>query len=129
MQAPPATGPGAEIVAPDDGAWVGARTVIRGRRTEAADPAEPLWLVIRAEIEGSHWYLYNGPLAVQADGTWTASLELGGQSGVHHTIVVAPVDAATDTRLRRQISLHPGEPLPILPDAFENGARVTVERR
>jgi hypothetical protein len=43
--------------------------------------------------------------------------------------VVGPVDAATDGRLKRQVAQRPGEPLAILPDAFESGARVTVERR
>ena len=84
---------------------------------------------VRAEIEGSRWYLNGGPIAVQPDGAWEASLDLGGGPGVRHTIVVAPVDAATDARLRRQVSQRPGEPLAILPDAFEAGARVTVERR
>ena len=63
------------------------------------------------------------------DGTWEASLEIGGAPGIRHTIVVAPVDAATDARLRRQVAQRPGEPLPILPDAFEAGARIVVERR
>jgi LPXTG-site transpeptidase (sortase) family protein len=121
--------PSVIIQTPDDGALVGSRTVVRGRRTEAADPSEPLWLAVRAEIEGSRWYLYAAPLTVRPDGTWDATLDLGGGPGVHHTIVVAPVDAATDARLRRQVSQRPGEPLAILPDAFESGARVIVERR
>jgi hypothetical protein len=108
---------------------VESRVVVRGRRTEAADPTESLWLAVRAEIEGSRWYLYGGPLAVQPDGSWEASLEIGGGPGVRHTIVVAPVDAATDARLRRQVSQRRGEPLAILPGAFEAGARVVVERR
>jgi LPXTG-site transpeptidase (sortase) family protein len=121
--------PGAEIVQPDDGALVGTRITVQGRRTETADPAAPLWLAVRAEIEGSRWYLYERPLTVRPDGSWEASLVLGGGPGVRQTIVVAPVDAATDTRLHRQVSQHPGEPLPILPDAFSGGARVTVTRR
>jgi LPXTG-site transpeptidase (sortase) family protein len=126
---PVASEAGAEIVQPDDGALVGTRVSVQGRRTEAADPKAPLWLVVRAEIEGSRWYLYERPLAVRADGTWEASPDLGGGPGVRQTIVVAAVDAATDARLRRQVSQHPGEPLPILPDAFASGARVTVTRR
>ena len=97
--------------------------------TEDADPDAPVWLAVRAEIEGSRWYLHSGRLSVGNDGTWTASLELGGAAGVRHTIVVAPVDAATDTRLRRHVQQQPGEPLSLLPDAFEAGARVTVVRR
>lgn len=121
--------PGVAILAPDDGAIVPSRVVVRGRLTETSDPDQPLWLAVRAEIEGSRWYLHGGPLAVRPDGSWDASLELGGGPGVRHTIVVAPVDTATDARLRRQVSQGPGEPLPILPDAFEAGARVTVARR
>jgi LPXTG-site transpeptidase (sortase) family protein len=121
--------PGVAILVPEDGALVGSRVVVRGRRTEAADPREPLWLAVRAEIEGSRWFLYPAPLAVRPDGNWEATLDLGGGPGVRHTIVVAPVDAATDARLRRQVSQRPGEPLAILPDAFEVGARVTVEHR
>jgi hypothetical protein len=103
--------------------------LVRGRRTEDADPSEPLWLAIRAEIEGSRWYLYGAPLTVTSDGEWSASLEIGGGPGVQHTIAVAPVDPATDARLRRHLAQRPGEPLPILPDAFEAGARITVKRR
>ncbi|MFN8636064.1 MAG: sortase [Chloroflexota bacterium] len=121
--------PAAEIVAPSNGAQVPSRVMVRGRRARSANPAEPLWLAVRAEIEGSRWYLYGQPLDVHPDGSWEASLEIGGGPGIRHTIVVAPVDAATDARLRRQVAQRPGEPLAILPDAFEAGARVTVERR
>lgn len=121
--------PGVRLMTPDDGSLVGARVTVRGRLTDDADTAAPLWLAVRAEIEGSRWYLYESALAVDADGQWTASLELGGQAGIRHTIVVAPVDPATDTRLRRHVQQRPGEPLSLLPDAFEGGARVTVVRR
>ena len=114
--------PAVAILAPDDGATVGGRVVVRGRLTETSIPNQPVWLAVRAEIEGSRWYLHGGPLVVRSDGSWDASLELGGGPGVRHTIVVAPVDAATDDRLRRQVGQRPGEPLPILPDAFEAGA-------
>jgi LPXTG-site transpeptidase (sortase) family protein len=121
--------PSVVIQIPDDGALIGSRTVVRGLRTEAADPSQPLWLAVRAEIEGSRWYLYAAPLTVRPDRTWDATLDLGGGPDVRHSIVVAPVDAATDARLRRQVSQRPGEPLAILPDAFEAGVRVTVTRR
>ena len=54
---------------------------------------------------------------------------LAGGAGIRHAIVVAQVDAATGAHLRRQVGQRPGEPLPILPDAFDGGARVTVQRR
>lgn len=121
--------PTVEILQPADDASVGPRVVVTGRRTEAADPTQPLWLAVRAEIEGSRWFVYGQPLAIDADGRWQAELEIGGGPGIRHTLVVAPVDAATDARLRRQVAARPGEPLSILPDAFETGARITVERR
>jgi hypothetical protein len=127
-EAPPPL-PGAEILVPGDGARVDERVIVRGRRTEAADPSEPLWLVVRPEIEGSRWYPYDKPLSVGPDGTWEAALEIGGGPGIRHVIVAAPVDPATDSRLRRQVAERPGEPLAILPDAFESGARIVVERR
>jgi hypothetical protein len=48
---------------------------------------------------------------------------------VRHTFVVAPVDPATDARLRHHVAQRPGEPLSILPDAFDEGVRVTAVRR
>ena len=121
--------PTVEIDAPADEAVVGERVTVRGRRTVAADPSLPLWLAIRAEIEGSRWFVYERPLAVAADGTWSATVEVGGGPGIRHALVVAAVDTATDARLRRQVSQRPGEPLSILPDAFDAGARITVARR
>ncbi|MGE3908823.1 MAG: sortase [Chloroflexota bacterium] len=121
--------PSAVILAPEDGAPVDSQVTISGRRTDDADPDAPLWLVVRAEIEGSRWYLYGKPLEPGDDGEWAADLELGGGPGIHHTIVVAAVDKATDARLRRHAREHRGEPLSLLPDAFEAGARITVERR
>lgn len=122
---PPAT----TILSPSDGALVGQRVTVRGRRTEAADPAEPLWMVVRASIPGSRWYLYDQPLAIQPDGTWEASLEIGGAAGIEHTILVAPADPATNALLRKHAAEHPGEPLTALPEAFEGAAQVVVQRR
>lgn len=118
-----------ELLTPDDGSQVDARVTVRGRLTNEADPSRPVWLVVRAEIEGSRWYLYGAPLYADTSGAWSATLELGGASGIRHTIVAAPVDEATDERLHRQARERPGEPLSLLPDAFEQGARVTVQRR
>jgi hypothetical protein len=126
--APPVE-PTVRLLTPDDGSRVDGRVTVRGLLTEDADPDAPLWLAVRAEIEGSRWYLYGAPLPVDADGAWIANLEIGGDPGIRHTIIVAAVDAATDTRLRRHIQQRPGEPLSLLPDAFEAGARVTVVRR
>ncbi|MCC7369701.1 MAG: sortase [Chloroflexi bacterium] len=118
-----------ELLAPDDGAHVGERVTVAGRLTDAADASQPVWLAVRADVEGSRWYLYAEPLLPDADGEWSASLELGGAPGIRHTIVAAQVDPATNARLQRQARQRPGEPLSILPDAFEQGARITVVRR
>jgi len=126
----PADAPPAVLIRdPADGARVGRRVTIRGIRTADADPTAPLWLVVRADVEGSHWYLYQMPLDVRPDGTWQASLELGGEAGVHQTIVVAPVDPATDRLLRRYVVEHPGQPLRSLPPAFRGGAQIVVVRQ
>ena len=114
---------------PADDARVGRRVTVRGVRTADADPTAPLWLVVRADVEGSHWYLYQMPLDVQPDGSWQASLELGGEAGVRQTIVVAPVDPATDRLVRRYVAEHPGQPLRSLPAAFEGGAQIVVVRQ
>jgi hypothetical protein len=118
-----------EFLTPGDGSRVGARLTVQGRLTDDGDPEAPLWLAVRAEIEGSRWYLYREPLSVDQEGQWTATLDLGGDAGIRHTIVVAPLDAATNARLRQHVRQRPDEPLSILPDAFEAGARVTVVRR
>jgi hypothetical protein len=125
----PPIAPTVEFLTPDDGTRVGAQVTVQGRLTDDADRNAPLWLAVRAEIEGSRWYLYSAPLDVDEDGSWTANLELGGEAGVQHTIVVASVDAATNARLRRHVQQRPGEPLSLLPDAFDEGARVTVVRK
>jgi len=124
-----AESPGVLIHEPADDALVGRQVTVRGVRTDAADPSEPLWLVVRADVEGSRWYLYQQPLDVKPDGSWAVGLELGGEAGVRQTIVVAPIDSTTDRLLRRHVASHRGEPLPSLPPAFEAGAQVTVERR
>jgi hypothetical protein len=121
--------PGVAIHEPADAALVSRRVTVRGVRTDEVDSSEPLWLVVRADVEGSRWYLSEQPLAVKPDGSWSVGLELGGEAGVRQTIVVAPVDPTTDSLLRRHVASHPGEPLPSLPPAFEAGAQVTVERQ
>jgi LPXTG-site transpeptidase (sortase) family protein len=121
--------PSVAIDAPAEGGTIGSSAMVRGRLLDPGARERPLWLLARAEIEGSRWYPYGAPLTVSPDGTWEASVEIGGSVGVRHTFVVAPVEAATDARLRRHVAQRPGEPLSILPDAFDEGARVTAVRR
>jgi hypothetical protein len=148
IQAPPDLGPSPKEAAPVEAAAtdapvapsviirepaanarVGRQVTVRGTRTDAADPSEPLWLAVRADVEGSLWYVYGQPLAVKPDGSWEASVELGGEAGVHQTIVVAPVDPATNRQLRQYVASHAGQPLPSLPPAFDGAAQITVERQ
>src|SRR6185369_14849735 len=67
--APPVV-PTVELISPDDGTLVSARLTVEGRLTDDADHDAPLWLAVRAEIEGSRWYLYSAPLTVADDGNW-----------------------------------------------------------
>jgi sortase (surface protein transpeptidase) len=129
VEAAPPPPPTVLIREPAEGAGVARRVVVRGTRTEQADPSQPLWLVVLADVKGSRWYVYGEPLAVKPDGSWEANLELGGGAGIRHTILVAPVDGPTDDVLRRHVAEHPGEPLADLPEAFEGAAWVTVERK
>jgi hypothetical protein len=117
------------IDAPAEGGTIGSTTVVRGRLLDPDARDRPLWLLVRAEVEGSRWYPYGSALTIGPDGTWQASVQIGGAAGVRHTFVVAPVDPATDARLRRHVAEQPGEPLSILPDAFDEGVRVTAVRR
>jgi sortase (surface protein transpeptidase) len=121
--------PGIAIDAPAEGATVPQRLVVRGRRTPDAPPGLSLWLVVRADLEGSRWYALGRPLAVKADGSWEALIELGGAACIHHEIRVGAVDATAEAALRRHASEHPGQPLDDLPAGFQTGVRVTVERR
>ncbi|MCC6178074.1 MAG: sortase [Chloroflexi bacterium] len=121
---------GMEIVAPTDGESVERRLTVQGRRTADASPdAAHVWLAVRAQVEGSRWYFYPRELDLDADGRWSADLELGGPAGINHELRVAAVDAATDATLRRQLTEHPSEPLATLPDGFRRFARIVVTRR
>jgi LPXTG-site transpeptidase (sortase) family protein len=117
------------IDAPAEGGTIGSTATVRGRLLDPEARVRPLWLLVRAEIEGSHWYPYGAALTVSPDGTWQASVQVGGATGVRHMFVVAPVDPATDARLRRHVAQRPGEPLSILPDAFDEGVRVSAVHR
>jgi hypothetical protein len=118
--------PGINIDGPTDGAAVASRLVVRGRRTAAAPAGLPLWLVVRADVDGGRWYALDRPLDVRPDGSWDATIDLGGPAGVRHEIRVGPAD---DDALRRHAREQPGQPLDDLPPGFQTGARVVVQRR
>ena len=117
------------IESPKDGSPVSRRLVVRGRRDADADSSAPLWLLVRAELEGSRWFAIDRPLKVNPDGTWQAGIELGGQAGVRHEIRVGAVSPEDDARLRRHAAERPGQPLDDLPESFQLGARVVVQRQ
>jgi hypothetical protein len=121
--------PSIAIDAPADGAGVPRRLVVRGRRTAEAPSGLSLWLVVRADLEGSRWYALDRPLDVKPDGAWEASIELGGAAGLRHEIRVGTVDAAAEAQLQKHAREQPGRPLDDLPTGFQTGARVTVQRR
>jgi len=121
--------PGILIDGPVDGHVVGRRLTVRGRLTAEADRRVPLWLLVRAEIEGSRWYALDRPLQPDKDGAWQVDVELGGPAGIRHEVRVGPVDVAADGELRRHAAARPGQPLDDLPAGFTMGARVVVERR
>jgi hypothetical protein len=121
--------PGIVLQAPTEGARVPQRLVVRGRRTREAPAGASLWLAVRADVPGSHWYALDRPLAVRPDGAWEATVEIGGAAGIRHEIRVGAVDAAAEAMLRQYAAQRPGQPLDDLPPGFRTGARVTVERR
>ena len=121
--------PGLLIESPADRATVARRVAVRGRRTREADPRAPLWLLVRAAVEGSRWYALDRPLEPTRDGTWQLEVELGGAPGIRHEIRVGAADAAADRAFRRHAVERRGQPLDDLPEGFKTGARVVVERR
>ncbi len=121
--------PGLLIDVPTDGAPVTTRLTVRGRRNADAEPDRPLWLVVRAVMDGSRWYALDRPLTVDQRGDWQAALDLGGAAGIRHELRVVTVDAPGDAALRRHAAEHPGQPLDTLPQGTRAGALVTVERR
>jgi hypothetical protein len=120
---------GIVIESPKDGSPVSRRLVVRGRRNADAEASAPLWLLVRADLEGSRWFALDRPLKVNPDGTWQAEIELGGQAGLRHEIRVGAVSPGDDGRLRRHAAEQPGRPLDDLPSSFRLGARVVVQRQ
>jgi sortase A len=120
---------GIVIESPKDGNPVSRRLVVRGRRDADAEASAPLWLLVRADLEGSRWFSLDRPLKVNPDGTWQAEIELGGQAGLRHEIRVGAVSPEDDGRLRRHAAEQPGRPLDDVPASFRVGARVVVQRQ
>src|SRR3954447_19014524 len=78
------TGPDITIDTPTDGAGVPSHLVVRGRRAAEASPGQVLWLIVRAQVDGSRWYALGRSLDVRPDGSWEATIELGGAAGIRH---------------------------------------------
>jgi sortase (surface protein transpeptidase) len=121
--------PGIVIESPTDGDRVPRRLIVRGRRNAAADASVPLWLLVRADLEGSRWFAIDRPLQIGRDGTWRTEIELGGQAGLRHEIRVGTVSPEDNARLLLHATQRPGQPLDDLPESFQGGARVVVQRQ
>jgi LPXTG-site transpeptidase (sortase) family protein len=119
---------GLTIQAPAGEARVPRRFVVKGFRATPVDPALHAWLLVRAEMDGSRWYLYPREILARPDGAWEADLDLGGPPNVRHEIRVGVVDARTHAALARRAAERPNEPLDELPRGFSDEAGVVVVR-
>jgi sortase (surface protein transpeptidase) len=124
---PPITG--ITIDSPAERQAVARRLVVRGRRNADANASAPLWLLVRAELEGGRWFAIDRPLSIGRDGRWQTEIELGGQAGLRHEIRVGAVSPDDNARLLRHVAERPGQPLDDLPESFQLGARVVVQRQ
>ena len=105
------------------------RTTVRGQLVGDTWPSGHLWLAVRADVEGSRWYLFGQEIIPERDGRWGLDLDLGGPPNIGHEIRIGSVDEATHAELVRQVAERPSDPLAELPEGFEPQAVVTVVRR
>jgi hypothetical protein len=102
---------------------------VRGARSTPIDSSLHLWLLARAEVEGSRWYLLPREIVSAPDGAWQTELDLGGPPNVRHELRVGVVDARTHAVLVRRVAERPNEPLDDLPRGFSDEASVVVTRQ
>ena len=124
---PPAAG--LAIHSPASEARVPPRFVVRGTRSTPVDSSLHLWLLARAEVEGSRWYLLPREIVSGPDGSWQAELHLGGPPNTRHELRVGVVDARSHAALARRVAERPNEPLDDLPRGFSDEASVVVTRQ
>ena len=117
------------ILEPGPDARVPQRVTVRGELVGETRPSGHLWLAVRADVEGSRWYLFGQEITPSHDGRWELELELGGPPDVRHEIRLGSVDQSAHAGFLRHVAERPGEPLAELPEAFEPQATVTVVRR
>jgi hypothetical protein len=133
------------LQSPVANAQVAPRFVVSGKRTTPFDPDLHVWLLIRAQVDGSRWYAYPHEIIGRPDGTWEVELGVGGPPNVRHELRVGVVNNATHGRLLQHITEQPGDPLEPgpsqpsftstgkphddLPEGFWDEASVTVVRK
>jgi len=105
------------------------RFVLKGTRATPIDPSLHIWLFVRAEVEGSHWYPYPKEIVARPDGAWEAELDLGGPASIRHELRLGVLGGSTRAALLRQIAEHPNAPLEELPRGFTEEAQLSVVRQ
>ncbi|MCC7105295.1 MAG: protein kinase [Chloroflexi bacterium] len=117
------------IAEPLAGAVVRPRFAVRGRRAGVQRSDQHLWL-LAGPIGGTpkFWPLQK-EIVPDATGAWQADVDLGGDPGVAHEVVVALADANGQVAILRQITSKPGEPFEgSLPAGVTRLASVVVVR-
>src|SRR3712207_8144061 len=94
--------------------------MVHGQVVGVSRPSGHLWLAVRADVEGSRWYLFGQEIAPGHDGRWELELELGGPPNVRHEIRVGSVDEQAHAAFVGQVAERPGEPLAELPEGFRS---------
>ncbi len=120
---------GLEFRAPTAGAVIPRRVAVRGVRKQPARPAAHVWLMVRADVPGSRWYVYGQEIDVRRDGTWEVELDVGGPPNVRHELLVGVADDQAHAELLAHVNGTPGEPILDVPGGFLPENTVTVIRR
>ena len=126
---------GLRILDPADGASVPERVLVRGSEIIPPPAGAHVWLFVRAEVPGAHWYPCPHELEVSPDLTWECEIYFGGSAGIRHTLLVGVADDPTNAFLTGYIASNPNQPLyperpeATLPPGFVEEARVVVVRQ
>jgi hypothetical protein len=129
LRGPPPGEAGLKIRSPTMEARVPSKLVLKGTRTTPVDPNLHAWLFVRADVEGSRWYVYYKEITANKDGAWEAEIDLGGPPNVRHELRLGVVDEETHQWLLRLVKDYLGEPLDELPPRFWDEASLVVVRR
>lgn len=126
----PTSGPVAMTIAsPAPGAVVPPRFVLRGLRTGRQTESQHIW-VLAGPVGGDRkWWPYQQEIVPDTAGNWRAEIDLGGEAGIAHELVVGLTGQAGHAAIRRQIAEKPGEPFEGgFPPDFARLASVVVVR-